>query len=117
MEFCRIATSVFRPSDIFGRVGGEEFGCLIPHASLTEGRDIAERIRAKFEATPLQVAEYEIGVTVSVGVAVTTYPDQDFAALMMAADQALYRAKTNGRNRVECAPAGTTMDLWNSSVA
>jgi diguanylate cyclase (GGDEF)-like protein len=117
MEFCRIATSVFRPSDIFGRVGGEEFGCLIPNASLTEGRDIAERIRAKFEATPLQVAENEIGVTVSVGVAVTTCPDQDFAALMLAADQALYRAKANGRNRVECAPAGTTMDLWNSSVA
>jgi diguanylate cyclase (GGDEF)-like protein len=117
MEFSRHATSVFRPHDIFGRIGGEEFGCLIPRASLSEGRDIAERIRMKFEATPLQVAGNEIRITVSVGVAVTTNPDQDFASLLMAADRALYRAKANGRNRVECAPAGTPAIRWNSSAA
>jgi len=117
IEFCRLATSVFRPNDVFGRIGGEEFGCFIPHASLSEGRDIAERIRTKFEATTLPVAGKEIRATVSIGVAVTSSPDQDFASLMMAADRALYRAKANGRNRVECAPAGTTVDRWSSSAA
>jgi diguanylate cyclase (GGDEF)-like protein len=101
IEFCRVAASVLRPNDIFGRIGGEEFGCLIPHASLIDGRDIAERIRRKFEAVQLQVAERTIGATVSVGVAVSAGPDQDLTSLIMTADQALYRAKANGRNRVE----------------
>ena len=101
--FCRVAASVLRPNDIFGRVGGEEFGCLIPYASLSEGRDVAERIRAKFATAP--AAENAIGATVSAGVAVSASQGQDFRRLMMAADQALYCAKANGRNRVECAPA------------
>jgi diguanylate cyclase (GGDEF)-like protein len=106
LEFCRVAESVLRPNDIFGRVGGEEFGCLIPYASLNEGRDIAERIRARSEAALFNVTENTIGVTVSAGVAVSGGPDRDFTALMMAADRALYRAKANGRNRVEWAPVG-----------
>src|SRR5262245_12782951 len=101
MGFCRVAKSVLRPNDIFGRVGGEEFGCLIPHASLTEGRDIAERVRTRFAAV---AAEDAIEATVSVGIAASAGPGQDFRLLMMTADQALYRAKANGRNRVESAP-------------
>ena len=54
LEFCRIVASWLRPNDIFGRVGGEEFGCLIPRASLCDGSDIAERIRARAEAMPLR---------------------------------------------------------------
>jgi diguanylate cyclase (GGDEF)-like protein len=96
IELCRVAASVLRPTDIFGRVGGEEFGCLIPRASLDDGRDIAERIRRRFEA-----AESAIGATVSVGVAVSAGPDPDLASLIRTADRALYRAKAKGRNRVE----------------
>jgi diguanylate cyclase (GGDEF)-like protein len=101
MEFCRVAASVLRPNDIFGRIGGEEFGCLIPHASLNEGRDIADRIRMQFEAVQLPVPESTITATVSVGVAASVGPDRDLASLIMSADRALYRAKANGRNRVE----------------
>jgi diguanylate cyclase (GGDEF)-like protein len=117
LEFSRVVASVLRPNDVFGRLGGEEFGCLIPHASLKEGRDIAERIRAKTEATLLKVAENTIGVTVSIGVAVSAGPDQAFTTLMLSADHALYRAKTNGRNRVECVPLGAPVRLRNSSAA
>jgi diguanylate cyclase (GGDEF)-like protein len=117
LEFSRIVASVLRPNDAFGRLGGEEFGCLIPHTSLKEGRDIAERIRARSEATLFKVAEDMIGVTVSVGVAVADGPDQAFTPLMLAADDALYRAKANGRNRVECAPVGVPVRLPNSSAA
>src|SRR5262245_27322014 len=76
LQFSQVAASVLCPNDIFGRLGGEEFGCLIPHASLKEGRDIADRIRATSEATLFKVAENTIGVTVSVGVAVSAGPDQ-----------------------------------------
>jgi len=99
--FSRVAQSVLRPNDIFGRVGGEEFGCLIPNASLDQGREVAERIRAKFAAV---VPEIVIGATVSVGIAVSAGAGQGLGPLMMAADRALYRAKAKGRNRVECAP-------------
>jgi diguanylate cyclase (GGDEF)-like protein len=105
MEFCRAAASMLRPNDILGRVGGDEFGCLIPYASLNKGRIIAERIRRQFEAVRLQAAESTIGLTVSVGIAVSVGPDQDLTSLIMDADHAVYRAKANGRNRVECAPA------------
>ena len=107
--FCRVAESVLRPNDIFGRVGGEEFGCLIPHASLDEGRDIADRIRAKFAAVAVENA---IEATVSVGVAVSVGPGQGLRSLMVAADRALYRAKASGRNRVECAPVGAPAPAW-----
>ena len=117
LELSRVVASVLRPNDVFGRLGGEEFGCLIPHGSLKEGRDIAERIRATSEATPLRVAENTIGVTVSVGVAVSAGPDQGFTPLMVAADHALYRAKANGRNRVEYAPVGAQVRLRDSGVA
>jgi diguanylate cyclase (GGDEF)-like protein len=63
------------------------------------------------------VAENTIGVTVSVGVAASAGPDQGFTPLMLAADHALYRAKANGRNRVECAPVGAQARLRNSSAA
>jgi diguanylate cyclase (GGDEF)-like protein len=117
LGFSRVVASVLRPNNVFGRLGGEEFGCLIPHASLKEGLDIAERIRAKTEATLLKVAENRIGVTVSIGVAVSAGPDQAFTTLMLSADRALYRAKTNGRNRVECVPVGAQVRPRNSSAA
>ena len=101
LTVCRVAQSVLRPNDIFGRVGGEEFGCLIPNASLDQGRDVAERIRTKFAAVAAEIA---IGATVSVGIAVSVGRGEGLEPLMVAADGAFYRAKATGRNRVECAP-------------
>jgi diguanylate cyclase (GGDEF)-like protein len=101
-EFCRVATCALRPGDVFGRIGGEEFGCLVPNASLEEGRNIAERIRRQFGAVELSVAEgATIRATVSAGVAVSVGPGEDLRSLIRRADQALYRAKAAGRNRVE----------------
>src|SRR5262245_49207971 len=96
--FCRVARSVLRPNDIFGRLGGEEFGCFVPRASLADGREIAERIRMKFEVAP--APDNALKATVSAGVAAAADRRQDLGALLLAADRALYRAKANGRNRV-----------------
>jgi diguanylate cyclase (GGDEF)-like protein len=98
-SFCRVATGSLRPSDLFGRLGGEEFAALLPHASLDNGLDVAERIRASFAATAQRSGASTFTVTVSGGVALSS--DRDLAALLAAADQALYRAKANGRNRIE----------------
>jgi diguanylate cyclase (GGDEF)-like protein len=103
--FCGVTTAALRPDDLFGRIGGEEFACLLPRTSLDEGRAVAERIRSNFEATTLRVGANTLTATVSVGVAMSIDPGQKLANLFKVADRALYRAKANGRNRVEHASA------------
>ncbi len=107
ITFCEVATAVLRTNDLFGRLGGEEFVALLPGTSLDCGLDVAERIRAEFEATMLDSGANTLAATVSVGVAVST--DQDLAAMIMAADRALYRAKANERNRIEYARPGSSV--------
>jgi diguanylate cyclase (GGDEF)-like protein len=102
--FCDTVTMALRPGDLFARIGGEEFACLLPHASRYGGAQVAERIRARIAATPVPVATSELSVTVSIGVAVSEGTAQDLTELVAAADKALYRAKANGRDRVELAP-------------
>jgi diguanylate cyclase (GGDEF)-like protein len=108
--FCGAATAALRPDDLFGRLGGEEFASLLPHTSLDEGLAVAERIRSNFEATTLEVGANKLAATVSVGVAMSVDPSRTLADLFKAADRALYRAKANGRNRVEHA-SGVAEDL------
>jgi diguanylate cyclase (GGDEF)-like protein len=103
--FCNIATAALKPADLFGRLGGEEFASLLPHTSLNEGLDVAERIRGNFEATMLKESTNTLAATVSIGVTMSVDQKQDLAGLLKAADRALYRAKANGRNRVEHALA------------
>jgi diguanylate cyclase (GGDEF)-like protein len=99
--FCDTVAALLRPTDLFGRTGGEEFACLLPGASAAVAIEVAERIRARFEGRPATAGHLGTPSTVSVGVATTNDTVGDLAALMAAADRALYRAKANGRNRVE----------------
>jgi len=100
--FCGIATGALRPNDLFGRLGGEEFASFLPGASLDKAVEVAERIRARFEAVEtFGVAATALAPTVSVGVATSFDYGGDLTAMMMAADRALYDAKAKGRNRVE----------------
>jgi diguanylate cyclase (GGDEF)-like protein len=97
--FATTASISMRPSDIVGRFGGEEFVALIP-GTLADAKVVAERVRRAFEAAGVTVAGCELDATVSVGAA-SGQPGTDIVALLAAADAALYRAKANGRNRVE----------------
>jgi diguanylate cyclase (GGDEF)-like protein len=99
--FCQLATSLLRPTDLFGRVGGEEFASLLPDTAWQDALSLAERLRAAFETTSHTVAARSVTATVSVGVAISDDVSSDLAAMLNAADQALYRAKAMGRNRVE----------------
>jgi diguanylate cyclase (GGDEF)-like protein len=86
-------------SDVFGRIGGEEFGILLPECALIPALERAERIRMAIQAVPDRETEH-IPITASFGVACTTHYGYDLRRLLVAADSALYRAKRDGRNRV-----------------
>jgi diguanylate cyclase (GGDEF)-like protein len=117
IAFCGVAAAAIRPGDLFGRLGGEEFACLLPGSPLDGGLDVAERIRHNFEATSLEIDGDTLSATVSVGVAISVDQNQDLAALLMEADRALYRAKENGRNRVEHAGAQSVVRLESVRAA
>lgn len=86
--------------DCTGRIGGEEFAILLPATSLTHASDFAEKLRARIAATPTLIPPGTvINVTVSIGIAAFG-EGADLGTLMSAADQALYVAKGQGRNRV-----------------
>ncbi|MBT0960019.1 GGDEF domain-containing protein [Denitromonas iodatirespirans] len=100
-SFAQWCEAAVRESDVVGRVGGEEFMVGMNGASLEEATAIAERLRAAVAASRVAVNPREsVEVTVSIGLATLTDSD-DVATLVARADAALYRAKRNGRNRVE----------------
>ncbi len=95
------AAGVVRGGDMVGRLGGEEFGILMPGATLQEAALVAERLREAMEASG-DSDEALPGVTISVGIA-TREAQGSAAELLAAADAALYAAKDEGRNRVSIA--------------
>jgi diguanylate cyclase (GGDEF)-like protein len=97
--FASVARSNMRATDFVARLGGEEFAALFS-GTLDEGILVAERVRVAFETAGRTVSGRYIGATVSVGVAAHAAPT-NIDALLARADEALYAAKTAGRNRVE----------------
>lgn len=100
-EKMRIA---LRSYDLSGRYGGEEFLTVLPRCGRANALEVGERIRRAVAAEPLDIDSINLPVTVSIGV-VTTMGDEDVSARKMirAADHALFKAKREGRNRVEMA--------------
>lgn len=94
-----ILRSSFRRSDLICRVGGEEFAVLIPGMNVAQAEDLAVRLVAKVAASPLSEPNAVIEYSVSCGIADTTV-SKDMQALFKAADDAMYLAKKQGRNRV-----------------
>jgi two-component system, cell cycle response regulator len=93
-----------RPYDTLGRYGGEEFLLVIPMSGESETLALAERIRASIESTPISTEAGPVNVTISSGLAVSR-GESPLApeALIRLADDALYLAKSRGRNRSEMA--------------
>ena len=105
--FAKVARETLRATDIIGRLGGEEFVALLPSAA-AEAAIAAERVRAAFAVASIVRNGRCIAATVSIGVA-SALPATAIDLLITRADDVLYRAKKNGRNRVEIAgdPAET----------
>ena len=104
VQIANVMKTSVRSSDLVARYGGEEFGLLLPETGSKGSRVYAERIRKRIEDSKFDAAEKQIHVTVSGGIA--TYPEisaDSVDELWRKADAALYRAKKNGRNRIEIA--------------
>ena len=99
--FCRLARSLLRSNDLFGRIGGEEFACLLPTTERLDALRLAERVRAAFEAAYHTIGEDRLRTTVSAGVAIADNSNFDLDTLLKHADRALSRAKRAGRNCVQ----------------
>jgi two-component system cell cycle response regulator len=100
-DCARVMRDQLRSVDAIGRYGGEEFLVVLPHTTYEEARATAERLRRAIDGHVFRAGSRELRVTVSVGVA--CYPSESVdspATLIRQADQALYRAKQGGRNRV-----------------
>lgn len=102
-HFAALMRDELRKIDSVGRVGGEEFAIILPGANPDEAKIFAERLREKLEKTPLMQDGQAIPITVSIGIAVLKTTDASADTALSRADEALYRAKENGRNRVELA--------------
>jgi two-component system, cell cycle response regulator len=101
----RISNSV-RPYDSVGRYGGEEFIVCLPGCRMDEAQSLAERLRLAVCENPISGPEGVFHVTISLGVASAEGEARWMVeSLIRAADEALYRAKNRGRNRVECCEA------------
>jgi len=98
-RFADVARADTRTGDLLYRMGGEEFCFILPETGLDEALQVAERIRRRFEETPVHFAGKAIRTTVSTGVATTDQSAFDLDLLLGAGDAAVYRAKGLGRNR------------------
>ena len=107
--FALTARQSVRASDLFGRLGGEEFAAILADTTRDKALAVAERIRASFAQAALEVDSRPVGATVSIGVVYCENPELDVHDLLAQADQALYCAKENGRNRVELASLDTVL--------
>jgi diguanylate cyclase (GGDEF)-like protein len=100
-NFCEIVVSMLRPHDVFGRLGGEEFAAVLARSGIEAASVRAERIRVAFAESCSFVENDEVDATVSCGLSTSVNTEQPLNVLLALADVALYRAKTEGRNRVK----------------
>lgn len=116
-DFAAVVGTALRPSDFMGRLGGEEFACLLPNATAVQAMQAAERIRSKFAGYKLPESQTDFRFSVSIGVAEAFDADFMLAPLLANADRALYQAKANGRNRVEQAWAGSIVTEFRAAAS
>lgn len=93
--------ATLRPTDMAARYGGEEFLVLLPNCTVDGAAGVAERLRAGIEQAPIHLAHGPRLPSVTASIGVQQMPDEGpLASLLIAVDEALYRAKESGRNRV-----------------
>ncbi|KKO45153.1 hypothetical protein WG68_12045 [Arsukibacterium ikkense] len=95
-----------RQQDILARIGGEEFALFLPGCGLTDAKEIAEQCRRSLEQLVIPFEDQSIQITASFGVAASS--NADFDSLLKQADDALYKAKTGGRNRIMVHPSAAS---------
>lgn len=110
-EVARRTRQAIRPHDLLARFGGEEFVALLPVRDDSEAMELAEAMRQAISNREIAVEDQRLRVTVSLGLAMGKSADRfSLEVLLRRADEALYRAKNTGRNRVEISSDGQVSD-------
>jgi diguanylate cyclase (GGDEF)-like protein len=104
-SFSNVLRNELRQIDIAGRMGGEEFAVMLPETDMLAAAVFAERLRQKVAGTSVILDQQRVSITVSIGIALMSPHDIRPDQVLQRADEALYRAKTLGRNRIELAEA------------
>ncbi|WP_456384669.1 diguanylate cyclase [Persephonella sp.] len=99
-DFAEIVKRLISTRELFFRIGGEEFLIILPGADLKKAVEIGEKIKKEVENSVVDVNGKKIRYTVSIGVAQATEKDRDIYSVISRADENLYKAKREGRNRV-----------------
>lgn len=100
--FAKTCLKTLREVDMVGRMGGDEFAILLPETSIDEAFDVLERLRAALADLELQLPEGKpLKITTSIGIATHGKSDKTLSLLLNRADEALYDAKTAGRNKTQ----------------
>ncbi len=99
-QFAALSRNTLRKSDVFARMGGEEFAALMPETDRPRADQFCERLRERVEGAIFHDEENvsAVRITVSIGATTLQQDDRDFGHLYARADNALYRAKSTGRN-------------------
>jgi diguanylate cyclase (GGDEF)-like protein len=100
-QITRLLHQASGPNHLAGRLGGDEFGMILPQSSLSEAVDIAEQLRKALERSGFAWDDQAFAVTASIGVACISDHNTSLEDALRRADAACYRAKEKGRNRVE----------------
>jgi diguanylate cyclase (GGDEF)-like protein len=115
--FTEAARKSVRSTDLLGRIGGEEFAAVLCDTSRERAVAVADRIRESFALASKEADGRPLCATVSIGVAYCDQPALDVPEMLAQADQALYFAKENGRNRVEVASLEMIMERRGEASA
>lgn len=99
--FSSLIKAELRETDVFARIGGEEFAILLINTDVEAGRRVAEKIRGLIEKETFVIDNQEVHLTVSIGVTSMDDGTENYAEIYRFADRALYRAKTQGKNKID----------------
>jgi len=101
-DLVNIVKNTIRMTDVFGRIGGEEFAVLMPETKKSDAMSLAERIRVNIAESESVLESATVNVTVSIGLSLMTEEDSIIQSVLRRADLALFKAKENGRNQTLC---------------
>lgn len=99
-QIAEICTQALRPTDVIGRFGGEEFVVALPDTDAEQAMIVAERLRKKVAALPLEEAMRELQLSITIGIAVARGDEISLQTVIARADRALYAGKREGRDQV-----------------